>query len=84
MRWVLSAIEDLTGCQARIEYAPRRAGDQQHTMADISRARTKLGFNPQTSLREGLAAQVAWQRAQLFAEEPDSDSRAMALTVARG
>jgi nucleoside-diphosphate-sugar epimerase len=31
-------------------------------VADTTKARTLLGYNPQTSVREGLRAQVEWQR----------------------
>jgi nucleoside-diphosphate-sugar epimerase len=51
-----------------VEHAPRRAGDQQHTMADIARMRRDFGFAPRTPLRQGLAAQIAWQRAQFESE----------------
>jgi UDP-glucuronate 4-epimerase len=62
VNWVIAAISELVGRPAQIEYGPTRAGDQTHTFADISRARSALGFDPCTSLRDGLAAQVEWQR----------------------
>jgi len=44
-------------------------GDVMHTCADTTLARTELGWYPRTSLRAGLAAQVAdfQQRAELVA-----------------
>ena len=48
---------------ARIEHVETQAGDVTHTWADGSRARTELGFAARTALREGLAAQVEFQRA---------------------
>jgi nucleoside-diphosphate-sugar epimerase len=65
VRWVLATIQELTGRRAIIEHAPRRPGDQQHTMADVSKMRRDFGFEPRTPLRDGLAAQIAWQRDQL-------------------
>jgi len=65
VRWVIATIEELTDRRALIEHAPRRTGDQQHTMADVSHLRHDLGFEPRTPLRDGLAAQVAWQRGQI-------------------
>jgi UDP-glucuronate 4-epimerase len=62
VNWVIGTIEELADRAAVIEHGPARAGDQAHTLADISRARTELGFEPRTSLRDGLAAQIAWQR----------------------
>ncbi len=62
VKWVLSTIEELTGRAAIVEHAPRRPGDQRRTMANIAKLRRDVGFEPRTPLREGLAAQVAWQR----------------------
>jgi len=44
----------------RIAYAPFRAGEVHTTWCDISLAREKLGFDPSTSLVEGLATTWAW------------------------
>jgi nucleoside-diphosphate-sugar epimerase len=63
--WVLNTIEDITGERARIQHAPRRAGDQQHTIADISKMRRDFGYEPRTSLRDGLTAQIEWQCRQV-------------------
>jgi len=41
-------------------YAPPRPGDIRHSYADISKARKMLGFEPKTSLREGLAKTIEW------------------------
>lgn len=65
VRWVLRTIEEITGEKVAIQHAPRRAGDQQHTIADISKMRRDLGYEPRTSLRDGLAAQIEWQCSQL-------------------
>jgi UDP-glucuronate 4-epimerase len=59
---VIAILEELTGRTATIERGPVRPGEQRRTLADTRRARAGLGFAPQTPLREGLAAQVAWQR----------------------
>lgn len=57
----LAMIGELTGA-VRVERLPRAAGDMVHTWADISAASRDLGYAPRVSLREGLAAQVAWHR----------------------
>src|SRR4051812_33298877 len=41
-----------------------RAGDIRHCFADISRARRLLGYEPQVSLEQGMAALAAWLRPQ--------------------
>jgi UDP-glucuronate 4-epimerase len=59
---VIALLEELTGRRAAVERGPARPGEQQRTLADTRRAEAELGFAPRTPLREGLAAQVAWQR----------------------
>ncbi len=41
-----------------------RAGDIRHCFADISRARTLLGFEPRVSFEEGFRELVLWVRSQ--------------------
>jgi UDP-N-acetylglucosamine 4-epimerase len=48
--------------------APRRgefrAGDVRHSLADVSRARSRLGYEPTHAVREGLAEAAGWYAAQ--------------------
>lgn len=39
---------------------PDRAGDVKHSLADLSRARAVLGYQPIVGFKEGLRATVAW------------------------
>lgn len=64
---VLAAIRELCGGRLRTAAAAAHAADVRHTAADTSRAREALGFAPRWTLAEGLAAQVAAQRAALGA-----------------
>lgn len=51
------------GSHSRITYAPRRSWDHSlHRQADLSRARSLLGFQPRMSLAEGLERTVDWFR----------------------
>lgn len=59
---VLDLLEELAGKKAHITYGPRRAGDQRRTVADSSKAQRLLGYNPTTTVRDGLRAQLEWQR----------------------
>ena len=43
-------------------YRLERAGDVRHSLADISAARTMLGYGPTVALPEGLARTFAWYR----------------------
>jgi nucleoside-diphosphate-sugar epimerase len=62
---VIETLEELVGAPAHVERLPAQAGDQRHTWADTSAARTGLGYRPRVRLREGLAAEVAWLRERL-------------------
>jgi len=41
---------------------PRRAGEPEEIVADVSRLRDEVGFRPRRSLRDGLADTVRWWR----------------------
>lgn len=46
--------------ELRPNYRDFRAGDVRHSLADISKARTLLGYEPSHRIREGLSEAVAW------------------------
>jgi nucleoside-diphosphate-sugar epimerase len=56
-------IRDITGAPVPPRYAPTRIGDVRDSLADLSRARDLLGFEPHVDLREGLRRTI-----QSFAE----------------
>ncbi len=64
LRELVEKIEIIAGKKARIEWQDDQPGDVKLTAADISRAREKLGYNPQTSIDEGLRATIDWLRAE--------------------
>jgi UDP-N-acetylglucosamine 4-epimerase len=41
-------------------FAPFRAGDVRHSLADISKARTQLGYEPTHDVRKGMGEAVRW------------------------
>lgn len=41
-------------------YGPPRAGDVQHSHADISKAKELLGYNPEFSLKNGIGETLKW------------------------
>lgn len=53
--------------EARIEYREARVGDVRHSLADITRARELLGYEPLVELQEGLRQTVEWCRGSRFA-----------------
>lgn len=44
------------------EFKPARPGEVLHSQANTARARDQLGYEPMTSLEDGLAQTVAWYR----------------------
>jgi UDP-glucose 4-epimerase len=48
------AIREITGVHADVSHAAARPGDVRDSVADLSRARELLGFEPAVGLREGL------------------------------
>ncbi|MES2098591.1 MAG: SDR family oxidoreductase [Pseudomonadota bacterium] len=42
------------------DYRPFRAGDIAHSLADISKARQRLGYSPTHQVQQGLMESVAW------------------------
>lgn len=57
---VIAHLGDLLQVAPRIVRRPERAGDQRRTAADVSKAADELGYRPETSVVEGLRAQVSW------------------------
>lgn len=51
-----------TGRDVPIVYEPARRGEIYRNYADIGKARRALGYNPQTSLSDGIATTFAWFR----------------------
>jgi UDP-glucuronate 4-epimerase len=62
---VLELLGEILGEQLDVTHKEAVIGDARKTGADTTRAREQLGYEPRTSLREGLARQVEEQRAAL-------------------
>lgn len=56
----ISLIEKYTKKYAKIKKMPLQLGDVHRTCANISKARQLLGYNPITSLEEGIKRTVEW------------------------
>ena len=57
---VIDALRELTGKRGTVSYGPPRSGDVQQSMADISKAREMLAYEPGVPVREGLKRTVLW------------------------
>lgn len=58
IRMIGSALDK----EVRIKYLPMQEGDVDITFADIGKAKKLLGYNPQTSMEEGLKLFMEWFR----------------------
>lgn len=58
----IATLEEVTGKKANITQKPLQPGDVQQTYADISKAQKLLGYQPKTSLKEGLTKFVTWYK----------------------
>lgn len=59
---MIEILEEALGKKAIIERLPEQPGDVPLTSADISKAQELLGYQPQTSFPEGIAAFVRWMQ----------------------
>jgi nucleoside-diphosphate-sugar epimerase len=67
---LLSALKKLTGREdVEAEYREARVGDVRHSLADISRARELLGYEPRVALEEGLQKTLDWWKQSRFARQ---------------
>jgi UDP-glucose 4-epimerase len=65
------AIRELTGVREPAQHREARAGDVRDSVADLSRARELLGFEPRVGLREGLRRTAE----SLAKRGPDEEAR---------
>jgi nucleoside-diphosphate-sugar epimerase len=55
---LVASLSEIMGTRTKPVYRPSRSGDVKHSLADISRARADLGYEPTVSFREGLERTV--------------------------
>ena len=59
---LLGSLSTILGKQLEPVYMERRAGDVQHSQADIEKARRFLGYTPEVGFEDGLRRTVDWFR----------------------
>jgi UDP-glucose 4-epimerase len=64
---VIALLNRIFGREVAPRFDEPRAGDVRHSLADVSRARQLLSYEPQVSFEEGLRKTVAWYRSVLAA-----------------
>ena len=57
---LVAALNRILGTRIEPEFRPARPGDVKHSLADITRAETGLGYRVQVDFEAGLAQTVAW------------------------
>jgi UDP-glucuronate 4-epimerase len=62
LRRLIELIEESLGKEAIIDRQPMQPGDVPVTFADISKARSVLGYSPSTKIAEGIPEFVDWFR----------------------
>jgi nucleoside-diphosphate-sugar epimerase len=62
---VVDILNRILGGKLRAAYEPPRTGDIKHSLADIERAKTDLGYVPSVGFEEGLKKTVEWYRGYL-------------------
>ena len=80
---LIRVIERTTGRTAVMEWAPTHPADVPATWADVSRAKTLLGWAPRAQLAEGIEASVGWyEKNRDWAKDIDADSGRGTRTMA--
>lgn len=59
---LVALLEKELGIEAKKIFKGMQKGDVERTWADISKARTTLGYDPKTGLADGIARTIAWRK----------------------
>jgi UDP-N-acetylglucosamine 4-epimerase len=57
-------IKEIAGSDLAPIYGAERKGDVKHSLADINKANSLLGYTPATSIKQGLKETFEWYRKQ--------------------
>ena len=60
LKEMVEVIENTLGIKAKINKLPMQMGDVEKTYADISKAKTLIGYNPSTKFEDGIVKFVDW------------------------
>lgn len=59
---LFNALRKEAGSQLKPIHGPERKGDVKHSLADISKAKVLLGYDPRVSVEEGLQKTMGWYK----------------------
>lgn len=57
---MVNTLEETFGLQAKLEYLPPQPGDVPQTWADLTKAKSLLGYEPKTDFRTGIGMFKEW------------------------
>ncbi|HXA02597.1 MAG TPA: GDP-mannose 4,6-dehydratase, partial [Cytophagaceae bacterium] len=59
---LVDILKDISGVDIEVIHGESRTGDVRDSLADISKAREFLGYEPEVQIREGLKITLDWFR----------------------
>lgn len=59
---LVALVRETMGCDLEVDHQPPRAGEVRRSVADITLARSLLGYEPAWALVDGLRATIQWHR----------------------
>ncbi|MCD4825473.1 MAG: SDR family oxidoreductase [Phycisphaerae bacterium] len=62
---ILDKLKELLNVDIQAEYQPTRPGDVKHSLADISRAKEMIGYEPLVYFDKGLEKAIDWYKENL-------------------
>ena len=62
---ILDLLRELLDTDVQADYGPPRAGDVRDSMADVSRAKETIGYEPKVYFEQGLRRAIDWYKANL-------------------
>jgi len=63
---IIALINRIVDRNVKPVYSPARAGDVKHSLADITAARLRIGYEPVVSFEQGLRQAIDWYRKNLL------------------
>ncbi len=61
---MIAKLEEMIGCKAKVEHRPFHKADMLANLADVSKARRMLNWEPQVGLDQGMRNMVDWYQAE--------------------
>ncbi|MCB0575775.1 MAG: hypothetical protein KDC61_14545, partial [Saprospiraceae bacterium] len=66
---MVQMLRDITGKNIQANHGPERPGDVKHSKADISKIKTRLGYQPKVLMQDGLRVVYEWNKKMYEAKQ---------------